>query len=81
MKTFGFQHATTIEDAIHAVVDTGGMYFAGGTNLIDLMKRGVEATRRLSTLADSTSPRSHRPASAASSSRPVRPTALSPTTP
>jgi xanthine dehydrogenase YagS FAD-binding subunit len=43
MKTFGFQHATTVEDAIHAVVDTGGMYCAGGTNLIDLMKRGVEA--------------------------------------
>jgi xanthine dehydrogenase YagS FAD-binding subunit len=43
MKTFQFQHAGSVEDAILAAVGTDGKYLAGGTNLIDLMKRGVEA--------------------------------------
>jgi xanthine dehydrogenase YagS FAD-binding subunit len=42
MRTFGFQHAATTDDAIRSVVSTGGKYYAGGTNLLDLMKRGVE---------------------------------------
>ncbi|MDP9165280.1 MAG: xanthine dehydrogenase family protein subunit M, partial [Actinomycetota bacterium] len=42
-KTFEFEHATTVEQAIGRVVDTGGKYYAGGTNLLDLMKGGVEA--------------------------------------
>ena len=41
MKSFQFQHVTSIGDAIRAVVDTGGSYLAGGTNLVDLMKSGV----------------------------------------
>ncbi len=41
MKTFGFQHAGSVDDAIRSVVDTGGAYLAGGTNLVDLMKNGV----------------------------------------
>ena len=42
MRTFGFTHAATVEDAISGVVSTGGKYYAGGTNLLDLMKGGVE---------------------------------------
>lgn len=42
MKTFDFQHAASVDDAIRAVVATGGKYLAGGTNLVDLMKGGVE---------------------------------------
>lgn len=47
MKTFEFEHATTVEHAIRRVVDTGGTYYAGGTNLLDLMKGGVEAPTAL----------------------------------
>jgi xanthine dehydrogenase YagS FAD-binding subunit len=43
VKTFEFAHATTVEGAIRRVVSTGGKYYAGGTNLLDLMKGGVEA--------------------------------------
>lgn len=43
MRTFEFQHAATVEDAISSVVSSGGKYYAGGTNLLDLMKGGVEA--------------------------------------
>jgi xanthine dehydrogenase YagS FAD-binding subunit len=42
MRTFDFRHATSIEGAIHDVIATGGKYLGGGTNLIDLMKDGVE---------------------------------------
>jgi xanthine dehydrogenase YagS FAD-binding subunit len=42
MKTFEFHRATSIGDAIRRVVDTGGTYLAGGTNLVDLMKNGVD---------------------------------------
>lgn len=43
MKPFEFGHATSVEDAITTVATTGGKYYAGGTNLLDLMKNGVEA--------------------------------------
>ena len=43
MKTFQFRHATSVEDAIDAAARTAGKYYAGGTNLLDLMKGGVEA--------------------------------------
>ena len=43
MRTFEFEHAATVEEAISSVVSTGGKYYAGGTNLLDLMKGGVEA--------------------------------------
>ncbi|WP_167101521.1 xanthine dehydrogenase family protein subunit M [Mycobacterium sp. DL592] len=41
MKTFAFGHATSVDDAIRSVQDSGGVYLAGGTNLVDLMKNGV----------------------------------------
>ena len=40
MKTFEFRHATSVDDAV-AGAEAGGTYFAGGTNLLDLMKGGV----------------------------------------
>ena len=43
MKTFEFEHAATVDEAIDSVVASGGKYYAGGTNLLDLMKGGVEA--------------------------------------
>jgi xanthine dehydrogenase YagS FAD-binding subunit len=43
VKTFEFEHAASIEGAIGRVASTGGKYYAGGTNLLDLMKGGVEA--------------------------------------
>lgn len=42
MKTFAFRHATTIEDAVTACATPGTKILAGGTNLLDLMKGGVE---------------------------------------
>ena len=42
MKTFDFQRAITPAEAIQLRAQTGGTYLAGGTNLLDLMKNGVE---------------------------------------
>lgn len=42
MNTFDFQRATSPEDAVRRVTVSGGRFLAGGTNLLDLMKNGVE---------------------------------------
>lgn len=42
MRPFAFGHAETVDDAIRTALNTGGRYYAGGTNLLDLMKNGVE---------------------------------------
>ncbi len=42
MKPFSYTRANTPEEAIHAYGDGGTRYIGGGTNLIDLMKMGVE---------------------------------------
>jgi xanthine dehydrogenase YagS FAD-binding subunit len=42
VKTFDFRHATTVDDAISFGAVAGAKYLAGGTNLLDLMKGGVE---------------------------------------
>ncbi|MGO4444263.1 xanthine dehydrogenase family protein subunit M [Mycobacterium sp. 2YAF39] len=42
MKTFQFRHAVSVEDAMVAGAECGAKYLAGGTNLLDLMKNGVE---------------------------------------
>jgi xanthine dehydrogenase YagS FAD-binding subunit len=48
MKEFGYQRPTKVQDALNAVADTGcARFLAGGTNLVDLMKVGVEAPGRL----------------------------------
>lgn len=41
MRTFEFRHAASIGDAIESAA-SGARYYAGGTNLLDLMKNGVE---------------------------------------
>ncbi len=56
MLTFAYHRATGIEDAISAAA-RGARYYAGGTNMLDLMKTGVETRRRSSTSETSTSGR------------------------
>lgn len=46
MNPFEFRHAASVEDAIDAAA-AGARYFAGGTNLLDLMKTGVESPTAL----------------------------------
>lgn len=41
MRTFGFHRARDVDDALDAAGATGAVYYAGGTNLLDLMKLGV----------------------------------------
>lgn len=41
MKTFDFHHARDVDDALEVAATTGATYYAGGTNLLDLMKLGV----------------------------------------
>lgn len=42
MRTFDHRRAGTVDDAIGLASVPGARYFAGGTNLLDLMKSGVE---------------------------------------
>lgn len=46
MKTFAFEHADTVDGAVRSAA-AGARYFAGGTNLLDLMKLGVESPAAL----------------------------------
>ena len=46
MKSFALAHATSAENAIHAL-QQGGMAIAGGTNLVDLMKLQVAAPEQV----------------------------------
>jgi xanthine dehydrogenase YagS FAD-binding subunit len=43
LKPFDFRHAGSVEEAVAAGGAPGTKYLAGGTNLLDLMKGGVEA--------------------------------------
>lgn len=48
MKQFQYVRPVEASSAINALVkDPGARFVAGGTNLLDLMKRGVEAPERL----------------------------------
>ena len=48
MNPFEYQRASGSETAMSAITDSGhGKFLAGGTNLIDLMKNGVERPERL----------------------------------
>jgi xanthine dehydrogenase YagS FAD-binding subunit len=47
MKPFQYTRATTQQSAIDAITKPGVKIIAGGTNLIDLMKRGVAAPDKL----------------------------------
>ncbi|ANE81394.1 molybdopterin dehydrogenase [Mycobacterium adipatum] len=46
MKTFAFEHADTVVGAVRSAT-AGARYYAGGTNLLDLMKLGVETPAAL----------------------------------
>lgn len=47
MKEFAYRRATAVHDALTSVAEAGTKFLAGGTNLVDLMKRGVETPARL----------------------------------
>ncbi len=48
MREFAYQRAAQVRDALTAVADdAGARYLGGGTNLVDLMKCGVEEPTRL----------------------------------
>ena len=47
MNTFTYERANGTENAIHAGAAHGAKFLAGGTNLVDLMKYGVEAPTTL----------------------------------
>ncbi len=47
MNTFSYQRATSTEPAIRAGAARGAKFLAGGTNLVDLMKYGVETPTAL----------------------------------
>ncbi|MDB5201229.1 MAG: molybdopterin dehydrogenase FAD-binding [Ferruginibacter sp.] len=47
MNPFDYKRVTTLKDAISAVKPAASVFLAGGTNLIDLMKRGVTAPETL----------------------------------
>jgi len=47
MKSFSYERATATEGAIHAGAARGAKFLAGGTNLVDLMKYGVESPTTL----------------------------------
>jgi xanthine dehydrogenase YagS FAD-binding subunit len=47
MRPFAYERATDAAGAVAAVAQPGTMYLGGGTNLVDLMKLGVETPERL----------------------------------
>jgi xanthine dehydrogenase YagS FAD-binding subunit len=47
MKAFQYQRTTTPAEALHAGTIRGAKFLAGGTNLVDLMKYGVESPTTL----------------------------------
>ena len=47
MKAFSYERSIAVDGAIHAGAVRGAKFLAGGTNLVDLMKYGVEAPTTL----------------------------------
>ncbi|MDP9107677.1 MAG: FAD binding domain-containing protein, partial [Pseudomonadota bacterium] len=47
MTPFSYERAVNIDSAIEAAQQSGTRFLAGGTNLIDLVKSGVEHPQRL----------------------------------
>jgi xanthine dehydrogenase YagS FAD-binding subunit len=47
VRPFEYERATDAAGAVAAVAQPGAMYLGGGTNLVDLMKLGVETPERL----------------------------------
>jgi xanthine dehydrogenase YagS FAD-binding subunit len=47
MRPFAYERAADAEGAVAAIAQPGTMYLGGGTNLVDLMKLGVETPERV----------------------------------
>lgn len=47
MNPFSYQRVETPDEALHAITAAGAKFLGGGTNLIDLMKGGVEQPTKL----------------------------------
>ncbi|WP_287977341.1 xanthine dehydrogenase family protein subunit M [Sphingomonas sp.] len=47
MKTFTYEKATTVDEAVRDIDRAGAKFIAGGTNLLDLMKLQVETPDKL----------------------------------
>jgi len=47
MRPFAYERPSDVDGAVAAVAQPGTMYLGGGTNLVDLMKLGVETPERL----------------------------------
>ena len=47
MNSFNYERAATPDEAIRSGVLAGAKFLAGGTNLVDLMKYGVESPTTL----------------------------------
>ncbi|MFB6777198.1 FAD binding domain-containing protein [Streptomyces sp. NPDC056352] len=47
MKEFTYQRPAHVRDALALVTDDGARFLGGGTNLVDLMKDGIETPTRL----------------------------------
>ncbi|MEV7234752.1 xanthine dehydrogenase family protein subunit M [Streptomyces sp. NPDC051020] len=47
MKEFTYQRPAHVRDALTLVADDGARFLGGGTNLVDLMKEGIETPTRL----------------------------------
>ncbi|MGW1005622.1 FAD binding domain-containing protein [Streptomyces sp. NPDC002520] len=47
MKEFTYQRPAHVRDALALVADDGARFLGGGTNLVDLMKDGIETPTRL----------------------------------
>lgn len=47
MDNFSYARAADVDGALRLVAQPGASFIAGGTNLLDLMKGGIEAPSRL----------------------------------
>jgi xanthine dehydrogenase YagS FAD-binding subunit len=47
VKEFAYRRVTAVQDALRSVAENDTKFLAGGTNLVDLMKRGVETPAHL----------------------------------
>lgn len=82
MREFGYQRADDVSGAVALLAaDPDARFLGGGTNLVDLMKTGVERPARLVDVRELPWTASRRPRTAACASAPPSPTATSPPTP
>lgn len=82
MKEFDYQRAYDVSGAVALLgADPEARFLGGGTNLVDLMKTGVERPARLVDVRELPSTVSSRPGTADCGSARPSPTATSPPTP